>query len=57
MDCLVRNFSLRGAKLAFEHPTILPDSFDLTIARKERSFRARLVWRRLHDVGVTFLQN
>ena len=32
-----------------------PDQFDLTIARKERSFRARMVWRSVDEAGVAFL--
>jgi len=55
MDCLVRNLSPRGAKLALDGTGILPDSFDLNIERKERSYRARLVWRRFSDVGVSFV--
>jgi hypothetical protein len=55
MDCLVRNLSPRGAKLALDGTGILPDSFDLNIERKERSYRARLVWRRFNDVGVAFI--
>lgn len=55
MDCLVRNISPRGAKLALDSTGILPDSFDLNIGSKERSYRARLVWRRFNDVGVAFV--
>jgi hypothetical protein len=36
-------------------PAVIPDQFDLTIARKERSFRARMVWRSVDEAGVTFL--
>jgi len=54
MDCLVRNFSPRGAKLALEGTGILPDTFELNIERKERSYPARLIWRRFNDVGVAF---
>jgi hypothetical protein len=54
LNCLVRNFSPRGAKLALEGTGILPDSFNLDIDRKERSYRARLVWRRFNDLGVAF---
>jgi hypothetical protein len=55
MDCLVRNFSGAGAKLALSNATMLPDKFDLTIERKERSFRASTVWRQVNEIGVRFL--
>ena len=45
LDCLVRNFSADGAKLAFSNMGTLPDKFDLMIGRKERSYRARVAWR------------
>jgi hypothetical protein len=38
MDCLVRNFSDRGAKVTFTDTATVPDEFDLTIQRKERAF-------------------
>ncbi|MGC1625069.1 MAG: PilZ domain-containing protein [Pseudolabrys sp.] len=45
MDCRVRDFSATGARVHLTNTAIVPDQFDLTIARKERSFRARMVWR------------
>ena len=38
LDCVVRNFSQRGAKIEFENSTMLPDRVDFEIER--RSFRA-----------------
>jgi PilZ domain len=55
MDCHVRNFSPAGAKVALANSTVIPDQFDLTIARKERSFRVRTVWRGINEAGVVFL--
>jgi PilZ domain len=55
MDCLVRNLSPDGAKVVFDHTTTVPDEFDLTIARKERTFRARTIWRRADEMGVAFV--
>ena len=55
MDCLVRNFSDRGAKVTFTNTITVPDEFDLTIQRKEKSFRARMVWRAKDEAGVVFL--
>ncbi len=53
-DCVVRNFSPQGAKIEMAGTVLLPDEFDLSIARKETSFRARLIWRNRHDAGVAF---
>jgi hypothetical protein len=55
MDCHVRNLSPAGAKVAFANAGSFPDQFDLSIARTERSFRARMVWRGVNEAGVSFL--
>jgi len=55
MDCQVRNLSAGGARVTFTNTAIVPDQFDLQVARKERSFRARMVWRAPNEAGVAFL--
>ncbi len=55
MDCLVRNFSADGAKVTFTNTVTVPDEFDLTIRRKETSYRARMVWRDRDEAGVIFV--
>ena len=55
IDCQVRNFSPAGAKVTFTNTTVVPDQFDLTIARKDRSYRARMAWRGVNEAGVEFL--
>ncbi|MGA9513517.1 MAG: hypothetical protein WBV51_08100 [Pseudolabrys sp.] len=35
MDCRVRDFSATGARVQLTNTAIVPDQFDLTIARKE----------------------
>src|SRR3954471_9295881 len=54
IDCVVRNFSVAGAKIAMTGAVLLPDSFDLAIARKDTRFRAHLVWRNDTEAGVAF---
>ena len=54
LDCLVRNLSPEGAKLAVDGPASVPDEFDLTISQKQRTVRARTIWRRL-DAAVSFV--
>jgi len=42
-------------KVTFGNTAAVPDQFDLKVARKERSFRARVIWRALNETGVSFL--
>ena len=55
MDCQVRNLSTGGAKVTLSNTAAVPDQFDLKIARNERSFRARMIWRAPNEAGVVFL--
>lgn len=54
MDCLVRDLSSSGARIALSETATLPEVFDLYIPQKERTYRATLRWRREDGVGVTF---
>jgi hypothetical protein len=54
-DCVVRNISENGAHLEFGSDVRLPkQQILLTIARKGRSFLARIIWWRDNFVGVAF---
>ena len=54
-DCVVRNISDKGARVEFKSGLRLPaDRMALAIARKGRSFMARIVWWRDNIVGVAF---
>ncbi|MGA9091358.1 MAG: PilZ domain-containing protein [Bradyrhizobium sp.] len=54
-DCVVRNISENGAHLEFTNDVRLPkDTMLLTVARKGRSFLARIIWWRDNFVGVAF---
>jgi PilZ domain-containing protein len=54
-DCVVRNISEQGANLEFSSAVRLPrEQMSLTIARKGRSFLARIIWWRDNFVGVAF---
>jgi PilZ domain len=54
-DCVVRNISERGASLEFSNVVKLPkQQMSLTIARKGRSFLAKIIWWRDNFVGVAF---
>jgi hypothetical protein len=54
MDCVVRNFSDHGACVEIDSTTELPAQMNLTVARKGRSFLARLIWRQANKVGLAF---
>ena len=54
-DCVVRNISESGANIEFGNLILPPkQEMSLTIARKGRSFLARIIWWRDNFVGVAF---
>jgi hypothetical protein len=54
-DCVVRNISEKGASVEFSNVVNLPrEQMSLTIARKGRSFLAKIVWWRDNFVGLAF---
>jgi hypothetical protein len=54
-DCVVRNISEQGAGIEFSNVIKLPKKqMSLTIARKSRSFLARVIWWSDNFVGVAF---
>jgi len=54
-ECVVRNISETGASIEFSNVLKLPkEQMSLTIARKGRSFLARVIWWRDNFVGVAF---
>ena len=54
IECVVRNFSDDGARIELENPALLPDEIDLFIPKKNRTFRARMVWAKAGQAGLTF---
>ena len=54
-QCVVRNISEQGARVEFSNVIALPKKqMSLTIARKGRSFLAKVIWWRDNFVGVAF---
>jgi hypothetical protein len=54
-ECIVRNISDSGATIEFSNVAPLPkEQLSLRIARKGRSFMARVIWWRDNFVGVAF---
>ncbi len=52
MDCLVRDMSDSGARLAIDETLLLPERFTLEIPQKDRTFTAVLRWRDEDGIGV-----
>ena len=54
-ECIVRNISDNGANIEFSNDYELPrEQLSLRIARKGRSFLAKVIWWRDNFVGVAF---
>jgi hypothetical protein len=54
-ECVVRNISDNGARIEFSNGVKRPkEQMSLTIARKGRSFLAKIIWWRDNFVGVAF---
>ena len=54
MDCVVRDISDTGARLALASPVVLPETFSLIIEPQHKRYRARVKWQRLSFAGVQF---
>jgi hypothetical protein len=52
LDCVVRNTSDTGARLAVPATAALPDRFELYIPRRQTACVVRARWRRRDEVGV-----
>jgi PilZ domain len=55
IDCVVRNTSGAGAKLVVPNATLLPEEFELHIAKRETASRVRTRWRSERELGVEVL--
>lgn len=55
MECLIKNVSADGMRLALDDSLSLPGEFDLEVPHKGRTYRARLVWRGAGMIGVSFV--
>ena len=55
MDCIIRNISPTGAKLAVNEGLTLPDRFEISIPQKGETLAARIKWRRGEELGIVFV--
>lgn len=54
LACVVRNFSMFGAKIEFEGAALVPDRVEFEIGRKSLSCLARVIWRNRGEAGLVF---
>ncbi|GGK33884.1 PilZ domain-containing protein [Salinarimonas ramus] len=55
VDCVVRNISQTGAKLALSEGITIPHHFEIVIPQLNAVHRAELRWRTGGEAGITFL--
>jgi hypothetical protein len=54
VDCLVRDVSDKGARLVFGESVAVPDVVELYLPNKDEVRRAKVQWRKGHEMGVDF---
>ncbi|MFZ5734620.1 MAG: PilZ domain-containing protein [Pseudomonadota bacterium] len=54
IDCTVRNFSPRGAKVEVPFGTVLSSHVGLTVWHRGQIYPARTIWRRGNEAGLAF---
>jgi len=54
IDCVVRNFSESGACVEVDASARIAREIKVTIARKGRSYLARMIWRQANRIGLAF---
>jgi hypothetical protein len=55
IDCIIKNYSAGGARIALDDALAVPSEFDVFVPAKQRSHHARLVWRDKDSIGVSFI--
>ncbi|HEY0147109.1 MAG: PilZ domain-containing protein [Methylovirgula sp.] len=56
IECIIKNYSAAGAKIALNDTLTVPTEFDIYIPAKQRNHHARLVWRDKDAIGVNFIE-
>ncbi len=55
IDCIVKNISPTGARVALNDTLAVPTEFEIYIPQRGCSHHARLVWRDKDSIGIDFL--
>jgi hypothetical protein len=54
LDCIVRDISEGGARLAVSEAALVPESFEVHIPQKNRTHVGDMRWRRGEEMGLEF---
>jgi hypothetical protein len=54
IDCTIRDLSDTGAKIEFSSLVTVPDTIELFIPQKQRTYPARVMRREPYEIGVSF---
>ena len=54
VECLVRDISADGARLALADDVTIPDVVELYVPQKDQFFRSHVIWRRDGEAGIAF---
>jgi hypothetical protein len=54
IECIVKNISSTGARVALNDTLAVPTEFEIFIPQRNRSHHARLVWRDKDSIGINF---
>jgi hypothetical protein len=55
IECVVRDLSATGARIAFPHLIEIPPEFELEIPKKSLSLRSRVMWSNGKEHGIRFV--
>jgi PilZ domain len=55
IDCIIKNISPTGARVALSSTLAVPTEFEIDIPQKGRRHRARLIWRDTEAIGIEFI--
>ena len=54
IDCIIKNISATGARIALNDALAVPTEFEIYIPQRRSSHHARLIWRDKDSIGVDF---
>jgi hypothetical protein len=55
VDCVVRNLTNIGARVEIPNAIGVPDHFDLSFDGGRSTRRCKVIWRRLNEAGLEFV--
>ena len=55
MSCLVRDLSDDGARIIFSQSVTIPETVNLHIPQRDKTFRAKVTWRRGDEIGLALM--